>query len=308
MDAPVRRPFIRSRSKFLTRAATDDASQLDRRSSAEQRISHLSSQTPMDESQSSPLSHKLMQKILNSDHTNNHPPNLRHRSSSESHRNRHGVRGETSLTMQMHKHSDARGGEGTSACPKAGSMPRPVGGTDKLGTFSGVFVPTVLNVLSILMFLRFGFILGQSGVVGIMGTSSVACYAQGATAETDDVVEIRHAYRCLYYQSRDHIVHLRDCYERDGTWWWRVLLDFSFIRARIWRIDWPCFLSWFCLQYRYECRWSSGLSQGKLWRKIWQLGSMVTSRLLDRLRMGNSHSYYLYWYLSGWQQHVCSMQ
>ncbi|KAF3481624.1 uncharacterized protein GIQ15_04383 [Arthroderma uncinatum] len=39
----------------------------------------------------------------------------------------------------------------------------------KLGSFSGVFVPTTLNVLSILMFLRFGFILGQSGVLGMMG-------------------------------------------------------------------------------------------------------------------------------------------
>lgn len=41
--------------------------------------------------------------------------------------------------------------------------------SNKLGTFSGVFVPTTLNVLSILMFLRFGFILGQSGVLGMMG-------------------------------------------------------------------------------------------------------------------------------------------
>jgi potassium/chloride transporter 9 len=32
-----------------------------------------------------------------------------------------------------------------------------------------VWVPTTLNVLSILMFLRFGFILGQSGVLGMMG-------------------------------------------------------------------------------------------------------------------------------------------
>ena len=45
----------------------------------------------------------------------------------------------------------------------------PANGSDKLGTFSGVFVPTTLNVLSILMFLRFGFILGQGGVLGIMG-------------------------------------------------------------------------------------------------------------------------------------------
>lgn len=36
----------------------------------------------------------------------------------------------------------------------------------KLGTFDGVFLPTALNVLSILMFLRFGFIMGQMGVAG----------------------------------------------------------------------------------------------------------------------------------------------
>lgn len=37
---------------------------------------------------------------------------------------------------------------------------------NKLNTFNGVFVPTALNVLSILMFLRFGFILGQMGITG----------------------------------------------------------------------------------------------------------------------------------------------
>lgn len=36
----------------------------------------------------------------------------------------------------------------------------------KLGTFEGVFLPTSLNVLSILMFLRFGFIIGQMGIAG----------------------------------------------------------------------------------------------------------------------------------------------
>ncbi|AET38017.1 Vhc1p Ecym_2271 [Eremothecium cymbalariae DBVPG len=39
---------------------------------------------------------------------------------------------------------------------------------NKLGTFDGVFIPTTLNVLSILMFLRFGFIIGQMGILGTL--------------------------------------------------------------------------------------------------------------------------------------------
>ena len=65
--------------------------------------------------------------------------------------------------------------------PRPGAFPRPVGGTDKLGTFAGVFVPVTLNVLSILMFLRFGFILGQTGVVGMMGKIIQSQHRQGSS-------------------------------------------------------------------------------------------------------------------------------
>ncbi|KAI9700592.1 MAG: hypothetical protein M1820_006746 [Bogoriella megaspora] len=53
--------------------------------------------------------------------------------------------------------------------------PRPSKGTPKLGTFDGVFVPVSLNVLSILMFLRFGFILGQCGFLLMIGERDYIC-------------------------------------------------------------------------------------------------------------------------------------
>lgn len=40
----------------------------------------------------------------------------------------------------------------------------------KLGTATGVYIPVCLNILSILMFLRFGHILGRVGFIGIIGT------------------------------------------------------------------------------------------------------------------------------------------
>ncbi|KAK4155459.1 hypothetical protein C8A00DRAFT_41921 [Chaetomidium leptoderma] len=44
----------------------------------------------------------------------------------------------------------------------------------KLGAVSGVYIPVCLNILSILMFLRFGLILGQVGLFGILGLMLIA--------------------------------------------------------------------------------------------------------------------------------------
>jgi potassium/chloride transporter 9 len=46
------------------------------------------------------------------------------------------------------------------------------GKRNKLGMVSGVYIPVCLNIISILMFLRFGLILGQIGLLGMLGMSS----------------------------------------------------------------------------------------------------------------------------------------
>ncbi|KAI1501109.1 amino acid permease-domain-containing protein [Biscogniauxia marginata] len=51
----------------------------------------------------------------------------------------------------------------------------------KLGAVSGVFVPSVLNIISILMFLRFGSILGHIGLLGMLGLLFVAYLVDLAT-------------------------------------------------------------------------------------------------------------------------------
>ncbi|OZJ05653.1 hypothetical protein BZG36_01518 [Bifiguratus adelaidae] len=43
----------------------------------------------------------------------------------------------------------------------------------KLSTFDGVFVPTVLTIWGIILFLRFGFIIGQAGVIGTLAMFGV---------------------------------------------------------------------------------------------------------------------------------------
>lgn len=177
LGRPTRRMPARTRSNFTTRAATDDAAQLDRRMSfvpahtdePQQQQRPDAAPKPYEpitsSSQPSPRRYDRRRKVLGYfDGVNDGQLPTRRTSSGRSN-SRRGQVADTSLNTQADDHTSK---EENSNVPKIGSMPRPVGGSHKLGTFSGVFVPTTLNVLSILMFLRFGFILGQSGVTGMM--------------------------------------------------------------------------------------------------------------------------------------------
>ncbi|KAG9229662.1 amino acid permease-domain-containing protein [Amylocarpus encephaloides] len=81
-----------------------------------------------------------------------------------------------SETIRLNNEIENKRANGDPSASRPGRGPRPVGGSEKLGMFSGVYVPTCLNVLSILMFLRFGFILGQAGTLGMIGML-IASYA-----------------------------------------------------------------------------------------------------------------------------------
>ncbi|OTA94814.1 hypothetical protein M434DRAFT_70464 [Hypoxylon sp. CO27-5] len=57
---------------------------------------------------------------------------------------------------------------------KAAGGPAPPSKKTKLSLTAGVFVPVVLNIISILMFLRFGSIIGRIGLLGMLGLLVVA--------------------------------------------------------------------------------------------------------------------------------------
>lgn len=126
-------------------------------------------------SQPRPRSHTLTKRLFRASDGSSPSSRMAQRPSSERPKYSRGRVSNRSLAAPIYHPPELNAETAPPALPKVGSLPRPVGGTDKLGTFSGVFVPTTLNVLSILMFLRFGFILGQSGVVGMMGE----CYVVG---------------------------------------------------------------------------------------------------------------------------------
>ena len=159
----------RQHANFQARTATDDHGELNRRSTliqGEQPTNSTlygteepeDSQNPYEPATNSsapqPRLHSFTRRFLKIPISDNDSSKLRGRSTS---RRRHDAR-----TVQMNNEAESKRANGDPVAPKAGLGPRPIGGSEKLGMFSGVYVPTCLNVLSILMFLRFGFILGNS--------------------------------------------------------------------------------------------------------------------------------------------------
>ncbi|TVY34241.1 Vacuolar cation-chloride cotransporter [Lachnellula subtilissima] len=175
-----------SHSNFRSRTATDNAGELNRRYSnitEEQDSPSRECENPYEPATNAstppPREHAFTKRLLrlhsHSDDGSNGSQNTKRRSASGRRKSVSETMEPGSLTAQLNEMESKRA-NGDPAAPRPGLGPRPIGGSEKLGLFSGVYVPTCLNVLSILMFLRFGFLLGQAGVYGIMGML-VAAYA-----------------------------------------------------------------------------------------------------------------------------------
>ncbi|KAL2068731.1 hypothetical protein VTL71DRAFT_15069 [Oculimacula yallundae] len=181
----------RQHSNFHSGTAHDEAGELNRRSSMAvdepgpldeaTNDQDLEDQNPYDpatnDSTPPPREYSLTKRLLHiATFNTGNDSGVRRRSRSNG-RNKPAPNAEDEMAkIQKNNAAEMKKANGEASVPKAGLGPRPVGGDEKLGMFSGVYVPTCLNVLSILMFLRFGFILGQGGVLGIMGML-IASYA-----------------------------------------------------------------------------------------------------------------------------------
>lgn len=196
--SPQSRP--QSRSKFLTRASTDIASQLSRQTS------YFSSRTPRNEAaEPSIVNERHKSDIYNTlsrapSHEPTNPNQHYRDGNGRSNMSSQGPTGRRRKSIHSQHGNLYTNAQRQQAGPNGGLASRSSASTGKLGTFSGVFVPTTLNVISILMFLRFGFILGQSGVLGMMGTYSFSILGGDILREIDQYAfQCRHADRLVYY-------------------------------------------------------------------------------------------------------------
>ena len=174
--------LTRGRPTFLTRTATDDAAKLFRRTSfpalsqdGSRRGTEQKGELNEPDEPAATISQIEAQQH---DNSARRPLKGSHDDMAEEsgRRMRSGSRTTKQGNNSVHATQSPKKGNGSEKrlLPRVGTVPRPTGGSGKLGTFSGVFVPTSLNVLSILMFIRWGFILGQAGAVGMMGMLVVA--------------------------------------------------------------------------------------------------------------------------------------
>ena len=175
---------LQGRSSFLTRVATDDAAQLGRQPAAIYRrakgplpgspkggAQEESRRSAHDGPRTSATRRRLLGWRADSEHGSSRsgPPSL-----SSPRSERQPLLGEGAhSTYAASEDSTSRYRRDATRYEREKPPAETPEGDDKLGTFSGVFVPTTLNVLSILMFLRFGFILGQGGVLGMTGGLSL---------------------------------------------------------------------------------------------------------------------------------------
>jgi solute carrier family 12 (potassium/chloride transporters), member 9 len=174
--------LTRGRPTFLTRTATDDAARLFRRTS----LPAISHDRPSGRAgRKGELNKPNEPTVAPSQVEAQQPDKARGRTLGGSHDGtteqydvRLGSNSRTTKKDSIHVHTSQspRKGNGNEKLllPRTGTAAQPASSSEKLGTFSGVFVPTTLNVLSILMFIRWGFILGQGGVLGMMGMLIVA--------------------------------------------------------------------------------------------------------------------------------------
>ncbi len=311
---PTRQALQRSRSNFLTRTATDTVAQLDRRFSTVDEQQPLLETRPLTNA-SKPASHRheLTTEGFNSNDGVHGVPIPIRRTSSGRRRSSHGLSGDASRTANTPKLFRSKSQDDTVPTPRIGSLPRPIGGHEKLGTFSGVFVPTTLNVLSILMFLRFGFILGQSGVLGMMGeifipyTAKCLCLAALPWSNLTRCMVLRDAYRFICHQSRYNAFNLGNCNERYSAWWGRLLPYISFLGTRVWGVHRNRTLSGVRFQHRLECRRSDRLSEADFWRDVRLMVSMATGKLLVGVSVGYHCTCDLHRHLSSRKWHLCKV-
>ncbi|MGB3201403.1 MAG: amino acid permease [Nodosilinea sp.] len=93
----------------------------------------------------------------------------------------------------------------TSAADRPQPIP-PASGDDQktgLGTFGGVFTPSILTILGVIMYLRFGWVVGNVGLFGSLIIVTLACSITFLTAlsisaiATDRVVRVGGAYHMI---------------------------------------------------------------------------------------------------------------